>query len=98
MASNINPSNINITYPIAGQDNDTQGFRDNFSNIKNNFSVASAEITALQANSAISPQFTTVPATSSAAGTPGQIAYSSTYLYVCIAVNTWVRASLTGGF
>ena len=25
---------IDQTYPVAGQDNDSQGFRDNFSNIK----------------------------------------------------------------
>ena len=34
MASNINPNNVDTTYPIAGQDNDSQGFRDNFTNIK----------------------------------------------------------------
>jgi Tfp pilus assembly protein FimT len=48
MASNINPNNINGNYPVAGQDNDSQGFRDNFTNISNNFSFAAAEITALQ--------------------------------------------------
>lgn len=53
MSSLINPTNIDITYPIAGQDNDTQGFRTNFTNIKNNFVQASLEITALQANTAI---------------------------------------------
>ena len=30
MASTINTANIDETYPIAGQDNDSQGFRDNF--------------------------------------------------------------------
>ena len=34
MASSINPSNVDGTYPVAGQDNDSQGFRDNFTNIK----------------------------------------------------------------
>jgi hypothetical protein len=48
--SSINPNNIDGTYPIAGQDNDSQGFRDNFTNIKNNFTFASAEITELQQN------------------------------------------------
>ena len=48
MTSLINPLNIDITYPIAGQDNDTQGFRDNFRNIKNNLTQAALEITALQ--------------------------------------------------
>ena len=46
--SNINSSNINGAYPIAGQDNDSQGFRDNFTNIKTNFSSAKAEIEDLQ--------------------------------------------------
>jgi len=50
MASNINPTNIDTTYPVAGQDNDSQGFRDNFTNIKNNFTEAEREIDDLQAN------------------------------------------------
>lgn len=49
MASNINPNNIDTTYPIAGQDNDSQGFRDNFTNIKTNFEYAETEIDDLQA-------------------------------------------------
>jgi len=49
MASNINPNNIDTTYPIAGQDNDSQGFRDNFTNIKTNFEYAESEIDDLQA-------------------------------------------------
>jgi len=49
MASNINPNNIDTTYPIAGQDNDSQGFRDNFTNIKTNFEYAEEEIDDLQA-------------------------------------------------
>lgn len=46
--SSINPNNINGQYPIAGQDNDSQGFRDNFTNIKNNLSFAKSEIEELQ--------------------------------------------------
>ena len=48
--SSINPNNIDGTYPIAGQDNDSQGFRDNFTNIKNNFTFASTELSDLQNN------------------------------------------------
>lgn len=48
MTSAINPQNIDGAYPVAGQDNDSQGFRDNFTNIKTNFGYASAEITDLQ--------------------------------------------------
>lgn len=52
MASNINFNSIDETYPIAGRDNDSQGFRDNFSIIKNNFEAAKSEIEDLQLNSA----------------------------------------------
>lgn len=48
MASNINPNGIDATYPIAGQDNDSQGFRTNFTVIKNNFTNAKTEIENLQ--------------------------------------------------
>lgn len=33
------------------------------------------------------------PATAAAAGVTGQIAYDATHLYICIATNTWVRAT-----
>ena len=48
MASSINPNNIDTAYPVAGQDNDSQGFRDNFTNIKTSFTYAKAEIEDLQ--------------------------------------------------
>lgn len=48
MTSSINPNNIDNTYPIAGQDNDSQGFRDNFTNIKTNFQYSEDEINDLQ--------------------------------------------------
>ena len=48
MASTINPNDIDGAYPVAGQDNNSQGFRDNFTNIKTNFSAAANEITDLQ--------------------------------------------------
>jgi len=48
MTSNINPNNINGAYPVAGQDNNSQGFRDNFTNTSQNFQYAADEITDLQ--------------------------------------------------
>ena len=48
MASNINTTDIDAEYPVAGQDNDSQGFRDNFSTIKDNFVATKAEIESLQ--------------------------------------------------
>ena len=52
MASRIVPGNIDGTYPTAGQDNSSQGFRDNFTAIKNNFTEAVTEIVDLQTNKA----------------------------------------------
>ena len=52
MASNIVPGNIDGAFPIAGQDNSSQGFRDNFTAIRNNFTEAQTEITNLQTNKA----------------------------------------------
>ena len=48
MTSSINPNNIDGTYPVAGQDNNSQGFRDNFTNTKTNFQYAADEIDDLQ--------------------------------------------------
>lgn len=48
MTSAINPNNIDGAYPVAGQDNNSQGFRDNFTNTKTNFEYAADEITELQ--------------------------------------------------
>jgi hypothetical protein len=53
MASLVNPSNINGNFPIAGQDNDSQGFRDNFTNIKNNFTFIKQEVEDLQAKTVL---------------------------------------------
>ena len=50
MTSLINFAAINENFPVAGQDNDTQVFRDNFDTIKTNFSTAKTEITDLQDN------------------------------------------------
>jgi hypothetical protein len=53
MASSINPNNIDGAYPVAGQDNNSQGFRDNFTNIKVNFQYAEDEINDLQTNAVL---------------------------------------------
>jgi len=52
MASNIVPDTIDDTYPVAGEDNDSQGFRDNFNIIKTNFTYTKSEIEDLQDNTA----------------------------------------------
>jgi hypothetical protein len=58
MASNINANNIDGTFPVAGVDNDSQGFRTNFSNIKNNFTYAKNEISDLQSNALLKSALT----------------------------------------
>ncbi len=40
------------------------------------------------------PNFVAAPATATSAGTPGQYAYDSGYIYICIAANTWLRAPI----
>ena len=50
MTSNINYASINENFPVAGQDNDTQVFRDNFDTIKTSLRYAYEEITDLQDN------------------------------------------------
>lgn len=52
MASTINYLSINENFPVAGADNDTQVFRDNFDTIKTSLSSAKTEITDLQDNTA----------------------------------------------
>ena len=58
MTSNINPNNIDGAYPVAGQDNNSQGFRDNFTNTSTNFQYAADEITDLQNNAVLKSALT----------------------------------------
>jgi hypothetical protein len=58
MSSNINNDNIDSTYPVAGQDNDSQGFRDNFAAIKSNFVAAKTELEDLQAKAILKSALT----------------------------------------
>jgi hypothetical protein len=51
--SNINPYNIDGTFPVANQDNSSQGFRDNFTNIRNNFIYAQSELNDLQSKAIV---------------------------------------------
>jgi len=57
--SNINFASISTTYPVAGQDNNSQGFRDNFTNISAALATAKAEITALQTNTVLTVDLAT---------------------------------------
>ena len=50
MPSAIKYLTINENFPIAGEDNDSQVFRDNFTTIKNSFATAKTEIDDIQAS------------------------------------------------
>jgi len=52
VTSNINYLSINENFPVAGEDNDTQTFRDNFDTIKTSLRSAQEEITNIQTNTA----------------------------------------------
>lgn len=52
MTSSIAYSGIDENFPVAGQDNNSQGFRDNFLYIKEGLAQAYSEITDLQNNTA----------------------------------------------
>lgn len=54
--SNINYAAIDENFPVAGQDNDTQTFRDNFDTIKTALRNAFDEVTDLQDNTARTDQ------------------------------------------
>lgn len=46
--STINTNGLNVNYPVPGINNNSQGFRNNFTNIKQNLDIAALEITDLQ--------------------------------------------------
>lgn len=53
MASSIVTTGIDTAYPVAGQDNDSQGFRDNFTNLKTALDTAKSEITDLESKAVL---------------------------------------------
>jgi len=48
MTSQINTNGIDANYPVPGQNNSSQGFRDNFAQIRGQFNTTANEITDLQ--------------------------------------------------
>jgi hypothetical protein len=53
MTSQINFGAIDITFPVPGQDNDSNGFRQNFAAIQSGLEQAKSEITDLQAKAVL---------------------------------------------
>jgi hypothetical protein len=70
MTSQINPNNIDGAYPVAGQDNNSQGFRDNFTNTSTNFEYAASEITDLQSKAILKSALTGTTLSNDMLGNP----------------------------
>ena len=51
--STINTNGINVNYPVPGQNQSSQGFRNNFNSIVTNLNIAATEITDLQTNAVL---------------------------------------------
>ena len=67
--SQINTNGIDAEYPVPGQNNSSQGFRDNFTQIKNNLDIAGDEITDLQNNVVVKQALENVPIDNNMANT-----------------------------
>lgn len=67
--SSINTNGIDGNYPVPGVNNNSQGFRDNFTSIKNNLNIAGTEITDLQNKVVVKQALTDVPLNNDMANT-----------------------------
>jgi len=67
--SQINTNGIDAEYPVPGQNNSSQGFRDNFTQIKNNLDIAGDEITDLQNTVVVKQALEGVPVNNDMANT-----------------------------
>ena len=88
MTSAINPNDIDGTYPVAGQDNNSQGFRDNFTNTKTNFQYAANEITDLQTNAVLKSALTGTTLNNNMNGSPLSNANISDFSAVAAVLGT----------
>ena len=88
MTSAINPNDIDGTYPIAGQDNNSQGFRDNFTNTKTNFQYAANEITDLQSNAVLKAALTGTTLNNDMNGSPLSNASIADFSAVAVILGT----------
>jgi hypothetical protein len=88
MTSAINPNNINGAYPVAGQDNNSQGFRDNFTNTANNFTFAADEISDLQATAVLKQALTGTVLDNNMLGSPLSNALLSNMADATLALGT----------
>jgi len=88
MTSAINPNNIDGAYPVAGQDNNSQGFRDNFTNTSTNFQFAANEISDLQSKAVLKQALTGTTLDNDMLGSPLSNALLSNMSVAVVALGT----------
>jgi hypothetical protein len=88
MTSAINPNNIDGAYPVAGQDNNSQGFRDNFTNTSTNFQFAANEISDLQSKAVLKQALTGTTIDNDMLGSPLSNALLSNMSEAVVALGT----------
>ena len=69
MTSTINTNGIDGNYPVPGQNNNSQGFRNNFTATKDNLNTAATEITDLQNNAVLKGALSGIPLDNNMANT-----------------------------
>jgi len=99
-------SAIDVTFPVAGQDNDTQGFRNNWAGLAIGLEVASRAVSDLQLSVddlSTRVNSTNIPVSSIGVSgdMPGQIVSDGTYIYVCYlpydgSSNIWAKVATVG--
>ena len=91
MTSAITTTNIDVTFPVPGADNDTSGFRNNFGAIKTALDTAHSEISDLQIIQKALISLSSVPPqdptgfVGGVGGIAGQIYATTSTLYFCTA-------------
>lgn len=96
MPSLINTTELDTEFPVPGQDNDSQGFRDNFTNVKTNLDTAKTEIETLQNTVVTKNADTTFLTTGN--GDPVQLIKANLKSFSTVASNSEQVSALTLDF
>jgi hypothetical protein len=82
-----------LTSNAASQAGSLASLATAFDNLASNAGIQSGQIAALTSNAVVS--YANASPTPTSVGTKGNIVVDGTYMYHCIAANTWVRTSIT---
>jgi hypothetical protein len=103
LTSNASPGHYEYTFGVLESSANIQYVYDaqvaytNTLSVTNNGNIvlpgADSSITYIDGTLA-APQITGVPANATDNGVPGQTAFDSTHIYICVATNTWKRTAI----